>query len=62
MPEFISTLLIKKVFKNPAVPPAMQLTNELIRINFAPDTRLETPAKSFLNNRATDTEDPTAAE
>jgi hypothetical protein len=62
MPEFISTLLIKKVFRKPAVPPAMQLTNELIRINFVPVTRLETPEKTFLNSRATDTEDPTAAE
>jgi hypothetical protein len=61
MPEFISTLLIKKVLRNPAVPLAMQPTKALIRINFAPVSLLEIPEKSFLRIKATDTDEPTAA-
>jgi hypothetical protein len=52
---------MKNVFRKPAVPLAMQLTNEFIKINFAPLTRLEMPEKSFLKSRAIDTEEPTAA-
>jgi hypothetical protein len=62
MPPFISTCLIKKVFRKLAVPPAIDAMRELIKISFAPVTRLETPEKIFLKSRAMDTDEPTAAE
>jgi hypothetical protein len=62
MPFSISTLRIKNVLRKLAVPPAIELTREFIRINLDPVTLLVIPEKSFLNKRATLTEEPTAAE
>jgi hypothetical protein len=52
---------MKKVFRKPAVPLAMQLTREFIKINLDPVTRLEIPENSFLKNKAMVTDEPTAA-
>jgi len=48
-------------FKNPAEPLAIEDTNEFIKISLLPVTVAATPENSFLNMRATVTEEPTAA-
>ena len=52
---------MKKVFRKLAVPPAKELIIEFINISFAPVTLLVIPEKAFLNNKAIETDEPTAA-
>ncbi len=53
---------MKKVFRKLAVPPASDPIIEFIRIRRAPVTLEDIPENTFLNKRATETEDPTAAQ
>jgi hypothetical protein len=53
---------MKKVFKKLAVPPARLAIIEFIKMSFAPVTREDIPENTFLSRRATETEDPTAAQ
>jgi len=62
IPWFISAFLMKKVFKKLAVPPARLAIIEFIKMSFAPVTREDIPENTFLSRRATETEDPTAAQ
>ena len=62
MPFFASACLIQNVFRKLAEPLAMAATKELIKVSLGPVNRLVIPEKSFLRTRATETEEPTAAE
>ena len=62
IPFSISTLLMQNVFKKLALPPAIELTIELTMISLLPVTDFVRFANSFLIKRATETEEPTAAE
>lgn len=53
---------MENVLRKLAVPPAIELTIELIRISLLPVTPLDMLLNSFLIINATLTEDPTAAE
>lgn len=64
MPVLSSALRIHKVFRKLAVPPAREAIRLFITMSFAEPwgILLEKGVKSFLSRRATETEEPTAAE
>lgn len=61
MPLVISLYLIQYELRNPAEPLAIDATKELIIINLLPVTLAVIPENNFLSNKATVTDEPTAA-